>query len=458
MEEKLVTIATYSYIRAEILKSKLEANGIECYLRNVNLLQPDVAKGVKVMVSSHDVEKAMPILKDVDDQVLEEEEEVEENEEKEEKSNNIVTIATMNFTRAQILKSRLEVEGIECFLKNVNLIQPDVAGGVKVRVHESDVDKALPIVIQLNKEYEDKPEIEEKPEKLKDIKKILVPVDFSDYSVRAAKYAIKIAQKYNSEIQLFHSYYNPAIYAEPFTEGYAYQLNISKYLRDIETEAEENLTKFANSLKKHLEEEEIKGVSIYKTLVCGNADREIINMSKIYSPDLIIIGMKGEAGSPNEIIGSIANKVIRNTDMPVLAIPEETKYKSIDQIKNILYATDLDKSDFISIKKLLGIVAYLYPKIYCVHLSESKDDPWSKAKLQNLNEHILKRYPQYNVECTLIECKDKEEGIEDFVQKNDIGLITINSHKRNIFRRLFNPSFTKKMVFHANTPLLVFHA
>jgi nucleotide-binding universal stress UspA family protein len=168
--------------------------------------------------------------------------------------------------------------------------------------------------------------------------------------------------------------------------------------------------------------------------------------------------MKGEAGSPNEIIGSIANKVIRNTDMPVLAIPEDTKYKSIDQIKNILYATDLDKSDFISIKKLLGIVAYLYPKIYCVHLSESKDDPWSKAKLQSLNEHILKRYPQYKVECTLIECKDKEEGIEDFVKKNDIGLIAINSHKRNIFRRLFNPSFTKKMVFHTNTPLLVFHA
>lgn len=61
MEEKLVTIATYNYSRAEIIKGRLEASGITCYLRNVNLIQPNVSSGVQIRINEKDVEKALKI-------------------------------------------------------------------------------------------------------------------------------------------------------------------------------------------------------------------------------------------------------------------------------------------------------------------------------------------------------------------------------------------------------------
>jgi hypothetical protein len=51
MEDKLIVIATESNSKALVLKTYLEANGVECFLRNVNVLQGAIAK-VKVQILS----------------------------------------------------------------------------------------------------------------------------------------------------------------------------------------------------------------------------------------------------------------------------------------------------------------------------------------------------------------------------------------------------------------------
>lgn len=62
MEEKLVIIATESYASAQILQTYLEANGIEAYLHNENLVQPMVSEGVQVQIKESDLEKAVKLL------------------------------------------------------------------------------------------------------------------------------------------------------------------------------------------------------------------------------------------------------------------------------------------------------------------------------------------------------------------------------------------------------------
>ena len=47
---------------------------------------------------------------------------------------------------------------------------------------------------------------------------------------------------------------------------------------------------------------------------------------------------------------------------------------------------------------------------------------------------------------------------DKFIHENNIDIISLTTHKRNIFARLFNPSIARKMVFHTETPMLVFHA
>ncbi|MFP4025735.1 MAG: putative signal transducing protein, partial [Thiohalospira sp.] len=65
MEDRLVTIAIHNYSRAEILRTRLEAEGVECYLKNVNLIHSSISGGVKLRVNSRDLEKALRIVEKV---------------------------------------------------------------------------------------------------------------------------------------------------------------------------------------------------------------------------------------------------------------------------------------------------------------------------------------------------------------------------------------------------------
>ena len=93
----------------------------------------------------------------------------------------LVTLSILTYSKAQILKHILENEGIEAYIHNVNLIQPVVSSGVRLRIKESDLPRALKIVESsawLSEEV-----APGKNEKKKEgSRKVLIPVDFSDYS------------------------------------------------------------------------------------------------------------------------------------------------------------------------------------------------------------------------------------------------------------------------------------
>ena len=96
----------------------------------------------------------------------------------------LVTLAILTYAKAQILKNVLEAEGIEAYIHNVNLIQPVISSGVRVRIKESDLPHALQIIESSTWLAEDivKEQEESNKERNKQ-KKVLIPVDFSDYSL-----------------------------------------------------------------------------------------------------------------------------------------------------------------------------------------------------------------------------------------------------------------------------------
>jgi nucleotide-binding universal stress UspA family protein len=57
-----------------------------------------------------------------------------------------------------------------------------------------------------------------------------------------------------------------------------------------------------------------------------------------------------------------------------------------------------------------------------------------------------------------MERKDVFQGLEDYIDEKDIDMIALTTHKRGIIEKLFNPSLAKRMLFHTNIPLLVFHS
>lgn len=368
----------------------------------------------------------------------------------------LITIAVHNYARAEILRTRLEAEGVECYLKNINLIHSAIAGGVKVRVSSCNLEKALRIVEKVSERFRDEYQ-EEMDVSRRNIQRILVPIDFSDYSVNACRYAIGLAEKLNAEIKLMHVYYNPVINSMPLTDTYYYQVNMDEIIREVELRAKSNMEEFYSDIKEKIERDNIQGIKIDYALVRGIASEEIIAKSEQYKPDVIIIGTRGQGEKENDLIGSVTAKVIEDTKVPVLVIPEDSLYQGISTI-NILYATNFDDSDYKAIKKLMNIMAPFDIRLYCVHFGTKDTNVWDKVKMDSLKENLLNQYNDYEIECSIIEEENLLKAIQEIIREKGIDIISLVTHKRNIISKLLNPSVARKVLFHTNIPFLVFHS
>ncbi|HRW62140.1 MAG TPA: universal stress protein, partial [Bacteroidales bacterium] len=289
------------------------------------------------------------------------------------------------------------------------------------------------------------------------LQRILVPIDFSDYSVNACRYAIGLAEKLTAEIKLMHVYYNPVINSMPLTDTYYYQVNMDEIIREIEIRAKNNMDEFYKDLKEKLERENIQGVKIDYALISGIASEEIIAECENYNPDLVIIGMKGLGERENDLIGSVTAKIIEDTKVPVLVIPEDSLYQGIATI-NILYATNFDDSDYKALKKLMNIMSPFDFRLNCVHIGTPESNIWDKVKMDSLKEKLVSQYKDYEIECFIIEDEDFLNAIQKIVREKSIDIISMVTHKRNLISKLLNPSIARKVLFHTNIPFLVFHS
>lgn len=370
-------------------------------------------------------------------------------------SDRIVTIAVQDYSRAQVLKSHLNAEGIECYLKNVNLVHSAVPGGVEVRVHENDMEAALRIVEKVSEEYRE--ETGKESAAPKKVQRILVPVDFSMYSKNACRYAVGLAEKLNAHVKLLHVYYNPIVNSMPMTDTYYYQVNMDEIIRDIELRAKEQMEKFYQEIKSWIDHQEIKNITLDYALVRGISHEEILIQAEEYNPDVIIIGIRGKEEKSTDLMGGVARKIVENAPVPVLAIPEASEYQGISYI-NVMYVTDFDESDFTAIRKLMNIMSPFSVRVYCVHISTPETNEWDQVKMEGLKSRIRQEYGNQDFECALIEKEDKLKGIQEFIEQTNIDILSLVTHKRNIIEKIFNPGIEKKLLFHSNVPLLVFHA
>lgn len=157
------------------------------------------------------------------------------------------------------------------------------------------------------------------------IKKILVPIDFSDYSKNALKYAVNFAKIFNAEMFLIYVV-EPVIYPPDFSMG---QIAIPSATLEMDERAKEELTKLAQQEIPA----EIKRQVIIKT---GKPFVEIIETASEDDIDLIIIATHGHSGVEHILFGSTAEKVVRKAPCPVLTIREPVKgFQFKNEIKKL---------------------------------------------------------------------------------------------------------------------------
>lgn len=146
------------------------------------------------------------------------------------------------------------------------------------------------------------------------IKKILVPIDFSNYSKKALQYTVNFAKKFDAEIVLVYVI-EPMIYPADLSMG---QMVIPQSEMNLSEKSDKELVQLAKS--------EIGDKLKYKVLVkTGKPFMEIISTAKEVDSDLIIMATHGHTGVEHLLFGSTAEKVVRKAPCPVLTIREPIK-------------------------------------------------------------------------------------------------------------------------------------
>ncbi|RJP57386.1 MAG: universal stress protein [Ignavibacteriales bacterium] len=146
------------------------------------------------------------------------------------------------------------------------------------------------------------------------MRRILVPIDFSDATKKIIEQAIKYAKSLGGEIRLLHV-------AAPEPEFIGDEVG-PKVLRDQKAKRLRDQHKKIQKLAGNIEKEGIKTTPL---LVQGVTVDEIIKESKKFNASIIIMGSHGHGAMYNLLMGSVIEGVIRTSKIPVLVIPVKSK-------------------------------------------------------------------------------------------------------------------------------------
>jgi len=137
--------------------------------------------------------------------------------------------------------------------------------------------------------------------------RILVATDFSESSRQALEYALSIAERFGSELALVHSWETPDY---SYAAGLYLPVDV---VAPIERAAAARLEEAATELKARFS-------SASSVLRAGVPWEEILETASQWPADLIVMGTHGRRGLKRALLGSVAEKVVRMSRIPVLTV------------------------------------------------------------------------------------------------------------------------------------------
>ena len=141
------------------------------------------------------------------------------------------------------------------------------------------------------------------------LKKILVPIDFSDCSLGALEYALALAKKIGAEIMLLHVV-EPPVYGENYMKTTA---SLEDGNQDLLNQGRERLAELSQKTT-------AQGCHAEALVRMGRAQSEITDTAKAIGTDLIVIGTHGSSEPKLSLLGGTAERVVRHSLCPVLTV------------------------------------------------------------------------------------------------------------------------------------------
>lgn len=275
------------------------------------------------------------------------------------------------------------------------------------------------------------------------MKKIIVPIDFSEYSDYALETAAILAKKNNAEILALHMLEMSDVM---LTRG------------DTDTQMETVFfLKLAEKrFNEFLEKDYLKGVQITPIVKHFRVFSEVSEVAEEHSADLIVMGSHGSSGFKEFFIGSNTEKVVRHSDVPVLVIKHNP---ILSDFETVVFACDFSENavkPYINAKKMFESLG---SKINLVYVNLPNETFSSTPEMETKVKDFLKTADgdlSNLKQVTYVNDYSVEKGVLNYANHIQADLVAIATHGRTGLAHFFEGSISEDIANHSKLPVMTF--
>jgi nucleotide-binding universal stress UspA family protein len=270
------------------------------------------------------------------------------------------------------------------------------------------------------------------------MKKLLVPVDFSDTSEAAVDFGLQLAKMKNAELMLLHSVDFSGTYESMYLDGPHVQSFTDEVIKEMELKMQ--------NLYSRIKEE---GLNISTHLTSGSFLQDIRDFVEENDVDLIVMGTKGASGIKEFFVGSNTEKIVRFVDCPVISVPHRVDLGSIRKLLLPVDLGELRPSFFEEVARFQEL------------FSASVEFVWVKTphQIENLKlineefDNLLSEYKVASSSFTIIRDVLPQDGILNHACETGADMLAMATHSRRGLAHWFTGSMTEDVMNHAKIPL-----
>ncbi|QOI95970.1 MAG: universal stress protein [Flammeovirgaceae bacterium] len=271
------------------------------------------------------------------------------------------------------------------------------------------------------------------------MKKILVPCDFSEQAVNAFRFAVDVADQAKGEVHLVHVIELPVMHDSVLMPVMSFEEALLKELREkAEKEFKKLKDKYAGKL------------SVTSQVIFGATSRMITDYITDNAIELVVMGTKGASGVKEVLIGSNAEKVVRRSPVPVIAIK---KYAKASSIKNIVFPNTLDtekQEDLVM--KVKALQNFFKAQIHIVWINTPTNFTPDRITFERLNA-FAKRFMFKDFTVSVYNDPFEESGIINYTHAVKADMIAMGTHGRKGLAHILSGSVAEDVVNHVDCPI-----
>ena len=290
------------------------------------------------------------------------------------------------------------------------------------------------------------------------LKSILCPVDFSEFSTAAYQYALSIAEYYQSRLVVLHVV---ELWKYPFADYAAYETDFAKASEAIDEGGEQRLREFVKKYSAKANQPEL-------VVLQGNASDCIRSFAQAENMEGIVMGTHGRRGFDRLVLGSTTDRVIRKAVCPVLVVCTAshklmtTGADGRHRLSRILYCTDFSNNSKLARDYAISLAGEYGAELTLLHVSENAPD-LARAeaiiaeRIEELDKLISQDERKKLKVKAIVRAGKPYEEIVRHAQEAEISLIIMTARGGDAVDRAVFGSTTYRVIQLGPCPVLVVH-